>query len=199
MPINTYICPNCGARVNHTVRQLAEPQIKYDGETGERIEIDSPGQLVICPRCKTEHGVVRADISERTVADIGALDAFDSVMSDDENVRAILEDDGGDAVEAALNKADAVFGNAKRALDDIQLESVSNTIDADELLNKYQIPDVKNFAFTKAREKVVAKGVAKGYSEENVGMAYDAAANLLQEHIPNSRFSSVLDRFASGE
>lgn len=194
MPINTCICPNCGARINQTVKRD-----DFDIKNGAPSSEEELGVVIVCPRCKVQCRVASYDLSQRTITDIQALEQFDQVMSDDENVRYVLEDDGGDAVEAALSKADKVFDNAKRALDDIHLEDVSDTIDADVLLGKYRIPDVKSFAFTKARNKVVEAGVERGYSEESVGAAYDAAANLLQEHIPESRFSSVLDIFATND
>lgn len=194
MPINTYICPNCGARINHTMRYLSDDLFANEEYRGEDVTDEDNPQTslpveehvvaeVYCPRCKQRQSLYADDISQRTLADMNALDEFDMVMADDSSVRDVLEDDGGDAVEAALDKADAVFENARRALDDIRLEDVSSTIDADKLLQRYQIPDVKNFAINKIHDKAAVKAEAHGIPRQDFDEAYNTAASILTRHI----------------
>lgn len=145
MPINTVACPHCGARVNHIV------------PAGTVLNGDESFS-VACPRCKQDFLVWGSDVSERTREDIRELVEFERFINETDNeFDKAVADDSGNSVEAALEKADEVFGAAKRALDDISLDAASKVIDADQLLETYSIPDVKNMAMDRAKDAVMSR------------------------------------------
>ncbi len=181
MPINTVKCPFCGARVNHTVK------------VAEAMDADFM-KAIGCPRCKKQFSVNTTSLSSRTLEGVNELAAFDKQMSVSESeFEKAFGDDKGDSVERALDKADEVFGAAKRALDEISLEKAAQTIDADELLQQYSVPDVKQFAMGKTQQAVrkvqQRYGISDALADEAARMAelgYDAAARKAAEHLDNA-------------
>ena len=176
MPINTVKCPHCGARVNHIVK--ADDAVKGDFS-----------QTLDCPRCKKQFVVNSTSLSMRTIEGVKELAAFSERMSQSETeFEKAFGDDKGDSVEEALNKADAVFKTAKRALDEISLDQAAETIDAEELLQQYSVPDVKQFAMGKAQQAARKAQDRYGFSDAVVDRAveladqgYDKAAQKLSE------------------
>ena len=182
MPITTLKCPHCAARVNYVlhVEDLAEE----DG--GDALK------TIACPRCKELFPLRMDEIDSRAREDMRELREFSQRMGADEGGFQELLDSGGDTVEEALGKADETFGMARRALDDITLDQPSETIDAEQLLRNYFVPDVKDLAKGKTQraaqiaterykvpepvaQKVADKVVAK--TEHTIDHAADAASD----------------------
>ena len=187
MPINTVYCPHCRARVNHIVSLSPKREMRYANK-------------LTCPRCKKEFEIQQGFISERTVEAAQELKEFtesmDSMSSEFEKFVANVGEK--DTVEEALDKADAVFRDARNALDEIALDVVDETINADKLLEMYSVPDVKQFTLGKAQRAVDRAQERYGIPDELSDAAmtaaeavYDAAASRLQgrnkvsDNIPN--------------
>ena len=174
MPINTIKCPHCGARVNHTVKLSRELEPVCN-------------DVLKCPRCKEEFHVQREDIAPRTLSDTKELAEFTEKMekTDSDFERFVADVGKEDTVEEALSKADEVFAAARGALDEISLENTANTIDAEELLTTFSVPDVKQFAMNKANNYAQQKlDDVTQRAQERFDLSdetAEAARNLLEE------------------
>lgn len=196
MPINTVRCPKCGARVNHTVK----PDAVLNGN--ESFELK-------CPRCKSDFSILGSNVSDRTRENVKELHDFENLMgSMDAEFEKAFMDESGDSVETALAAAEKVFGAAKRALDEISLDTASDTIDADQLLETYSIPDVKSMAMKRAED--AAHKVQQRYdlSDEAVqditrmaDRAYDRASEKLSAKVgaSSSKTKAMSDNLAKGQ
>jgi hypothetical protein len=99
---------------------------------------------IICPRCKQPFALYSNDLSERTLDDMKELQDFNKRMGENEDdFPELLAGKEGDSVEDALERADETFKTARKALDEIALESTAESIDAEQLLQRYFVPDVK--------------------------------------------------------
>lgn len=184
MPINTIKCPHCGARVNHTVKLSKELKPVCN-------------DVLKCPRCKEEFHVQQEDIAPRTLSDTRELAEFTEKMekTDSDFERFVADVGKEDTVEEALNKADEVFAAARGALDEISLENTANTIDAEELLTTFSVPDVKQFAMNKANDYAQQKlNDVTQRAQERFDLSdetAEAARNLVEEG-----FDDVYQKFA---
>ena len=143
MPINTVFCPHCKARVNHIVSVSPRREMQF-------------AESLVCPRCKKGFEVNKRSISSRTIEATKELKEFTENMDrmSSEYERFVADVGKKDTVEEALGKADAVFNEARNALDEISLDAIEESIDADKLLELYSVPDVKQFTLGKTRKAV---------------------------------------------
>ena len=181
MPINTMKCPSCGARVNHVLR------------AGD-FSSESKGQQatqILCPRCKKTFSVSEEEVSQRAKDDMRELQDFNQLMGDsEEDFKGLIEKDGIDSVEKALERADEVFAAARGALDDISLEQTSDSIDADQLLRQYAVPEVKDFALNQAerlaqrmQDRYGLSDRARDGAQTLAGQAIDWAEGKINEKL----------------
>lgn len=109
MPINTFTCKNCGARVNYTI------QVNNDGE-----------QEIECVRCHEKTVISYDDLPERLKETIVELDeSNDKFLEDMNSYGADLE--GVDTVEETINKVDAAFEEAKKEMNAFDSQLQINT------------------------------------------------------------------------
>ena len=143
MPIMTVRCPNCGARVNRTLRASEVPDAKSSAPVAE----------LACPRCKGPFSVEASALTERVREDARELRDFEHKMgSSEDDYRELLRGTKEDAVEAALQLADQAFVRARKSLDEIKLERPAHAIDAEQLLEQYWVPDVERMSLVEDRK-----------------------------------------------
>lgn len=100
MPINTYQCPSCGARVNYAV--------ELGNHDSQRVE---------CPRCHAEEDIDFASLPERLQLTIAELEESNDKFSQDMTSSLDGDDDSGhDEVERTIDKVENAFRAAKNEL-----------------------------------------------------------------------------------
>ena len=121
MPINTVICPTCGASVNYAV----------DNKSVER--------TLTCPRCKGRMSVSQASLTARVVEDLQALADQDAKSQAAEQRFAAALTTSADAVDESLNRAKAVFREARTTM-----EGIAGNVeiaDVQTLVDQYSVAD----------------------------------------------------------
>lgn len=140
MPLNSLVCPACGAHVNYAV------------------DIDADVQTITCRRCKAAIPVAQADLDpviRETVANLRELRAQEAAQQAEYD-RASNDDD---AVDAAIDRAQGAFAEAKERLGGLA-EEISELTDTMAIVDEFTVgeglDDLSTVGAATAQQQIAA-------------------------------------------